>query len=148
MPTPERPSEAGLAAWRMFLVAHSVVTDRLGADMRASSGLTLARYDVLLQLSEAPGGRLRMTDLARAVLLSKSGLTRLVGRMCEEGYITRTPATDDRRSIVVTMTARGRSTFRRAAPTHLRSVQEHFAGHFHDVEAEELRVLLERVATT
>ncbi len=148
MPANARPSEAGLAAWRAFLVAHSVVTERLEARLKASAGLSLAWYDVLLHLSEAPGGKLRMTDLARAVLLSKSGLTRLVGRMCDEGYIARIPAADDRRSIEVVMTTKGRSAFRRAAPAHLRAVQEEFAGMFSDGEADTLHVLLERVVRT
>ena len=115
--------------------------------LKESAGLSLAWYDVLLHLSEAPEGRLRMTDLARAVLLSKSGLTRLVGRVCDEGYITRIPAEDDRRSIVVEMTAKGRSAFRRAAPAHLRAVQEEFGRHFSDEEAAEVRGLLERLVT-
>jgi DNA-binding MarR family transcriptional regulator len=141
----DRPTEAGLAAWRAFLVAHSVVTDRLEADLRKSTGLSLAWYEVLLHLWEAPDQRLRMTDLARAVLLSKSGLTRLVARMCDEGFIARTPASDDRRSIIVELTPKGRSAFRRAAPDHLRAVQEQFGSRFSDAEADDLRELLVRI---
>src|SRR5512134_3413797 len=94
--SPER-----MAAWRTFLVAHARVTDVLASELEAEGGLPLTWYDVLVQLSEAPDNRLRMQELARAVLLSKSGLTRLVDRMTSGGLVTREPCLDDRRGTFV-----------------------------------------------
>lgn len=142
----ERPGDDGLAAWRSLLVAHRSVTDRLEDELRQATGLNLARYDVLLHLSEAPDRRLRMTDLAAAVLLSKSGLTRLVDRMCAEGLIERSRDPADGRSLVVSLTPQGRAALRRAAPLHLRGIQRHFASLLSGEEARFLRATLERVS--
>jgi DNA-binding MarR family transcriptional regulator len=134
---PARPDTAHLAAWRLLLEAHASVTDLLEREMVADRGLPLNRYDVLLNLAEAPGGRLRMQELSESVLLSKSGLSRLVDRMVEAGLVRRERCEADRRGWYAVLTDQGRSALRRAAPTHLRGIQEHFAGH---LDAEEVRV--------
>lgn len=123
-----------MRAWRAFLEAHSRVTGLLAAELEDGAGLQLGWYDVLVQLSEAQGNRLRMTDLANAVLLSKSGLTRLVDRMCATGLVNRVPDPDDRRGTFVELTAAGDQRLREAAPLHLRGITDHFAAHLTDDE--------------
>jgi DNA-binding MarR family transcriptional regulator len=120
-----RPSRAQLQDWRTFLRAHAYVLRRLEADLLAAGHPPLAMYDVLVQLSEAPDRRLRMVELADAVLLSRSGLTRLVDRMEAEGYVRREPSPDDARGIFAVMTDKGLSTLRAASRTHLAGVSEH-----------------------
>jgi DNA-binding MarR family transcriptional regulator len=136
-----------MAAWRAFLAAHARVTAALERELVAERGLPLAWYDVLFQLSEAPGGRLRMTDLAAAVLLSKSGLTRLVDRLAEAGLVERSANDSDRRGRIVGLTAVGAARLKEAAPTHLRGIQQHFASHLTDAEAQSLATALTRVAS-
>jgi DNA-binding MarR family transcriptional regulator len=119
---PNRLTQAQIASWRSFLRAHAAVTRKLEADLIAECNLPLAWYDVLVQLVEAPGHRLRMTDLAGAVLISRSGLTRLVDRLVADGLVRREPAVDDARGTFAVMTDAGYERLRRATPTHLRGV--------------------------
>ena len=88
-----RPDPTALVSWRVFLHAHAVVTRRLEAELMEEHTLPLASYDVLVQLVDAPGRRLRMTELAGAVLLSRSGVSRLVDRMQRDGLVSREAAT-------------------------------------------------------
>jgi DNA-binding MarR family transcriptional regulator len=134
-----------MAAWRAFLEAHARVTETLGRELRAGESLPLTWYDVLVQLQEAPGHRLRMQELAEAVLLSKSGLTRLVDRMEREGLVRRAACPDDRRGILAELTELGYETLRRTSATHLRGVEEHFASRLSDAEAATLEELLARL---
>jgi DNA-binding MarR family transcriptional regulator len=134
-----------LVAWRAFLTAHARITDVLARELRDGTGLPLTWYDVLVQLSEAPDHRLRMQELADRVLLSKSGLTRLIDRMEQEGYVTRYPCEDDRRGTFAQMTDEGYATIRRAAPTHLAGIATHFADLLDDDEAEVVAAALGRV---
>lgn len=134
-----------MAAWRSFLVAHARVTDVLASELEAERDLPLTWYDVLVQLSEAPENRLRMQDLARAVLLSKSGLTRLVDRMATASLVTREPCLDDRRGTFVCLSPGGRQRLDGASPVHLRGIAQHFTNHLTPEEAETLRGMLERV---
>ena len=117
-----RLSEGQLVAWRNFLQAHAVLVRRLEADLLAEHQLPLASYDVLVQLVEAPERRLRMTELAQRVLISRSGLTRLVDRLEREGLVRREACDDDARGLFAVLTEDGFQRLRRAAPTHLRGV--------------------------
>ncbi|HET6751274.1 MAG TPA: MarR family winged helix-turn-helix transcriptional regulator [Actinomycetes bacterium] len=143
---PARPDPGHLAAWRALLETHAAVTELLARELVAEGGLPLSRYDVLLNLAEAPGGRLRMQELSESVLLSKSGLSRLVDRMEEAGLVRRERCEDDRRGWFTVLTEQGRSALRRAAPIHLRGIQEHFARHLDDEEARVLATALARVS--
>ena len=134
-----------MEAWRSFLEAHSALTGVLEDELVAARELPLAWYDVLFQLSEAPGGRMRMLDLAHAVLLSKSGLTRLFDRMEDAGLVRREPFEEDRRGTMAVLTAKGRTALRRAAPVHERGIQEHFARHITDAEARTIRAAFRRL---
>ena len=120
-----RPAPAELRAWRSFLRAHAAVVRRLEADLVAGHGLSLGVYDVLVQLVEAPGRRLRMTELAAQVLLSRSGLTRLVDRMEREGYVRREADPTDARGVLAVMTDAGFERLRAASPTHLEGVSRY-----------------------
>ena len=142
---PARPDPAQLAAWRRLLEAHATVTELLEHELVAERGLPLSRYDVLLNLAEAPGGRLRMQELSASVLLSKSGLSRLVDRMVEAGLVRRERCEDDRRGWFAVLTDQGRSALRRAAPVHLRGIHEHFTRHLSPEEVEVLTAALSRV---
>jgi DNA-binding MarR family transcriptional regulator len=117
-----RLSRPQLASWRSFLRAHAEVTRKLEADLLAEHKMPLAWYDVMVQLVEAPDRRLRMTDLAGAVLISRSGLTRLVDRLVAEGLVRREPAPDDARGTFAVLTDEGYQRLRGATPTHLRGV--------------------------
>jgi DNA-binding MarR family transcriptional regulator len=136
--------EHQLAAWRSFLHGHLVLTGVLAREMEAETGLPLTWYDVLLNLNEA-GGRLRMQELARSIVLSKSGLTRLVDRMVAAGYVEREPAEGDRRGLLAVLTPAGKDALRAAAPVHLRGIEQHFGRLVSDEEAEVVRTVFDRV---
>ncbi|GAA4690167.1 MarR family transcriptional regulator [Pseudonocardia yuanmonensis] len=120
-----RPEE--MAAWRAFLRAHATITRALETELVAEQELSLAAYDVLVQLAEAPGRRLRMTELADAVLLSRSGVTRLVDRLERAGLVRRARVESDGRGVTAGLTAAGLDRLRTASRTHLRGVTSHFA---------------------
>jgi DNA-binding MarR family transcriptional regulator len=142
---PDVPA-APLAAWLAFLEAHARATELLARELRCEENLPLTWYDVLVQLHEAPAHRLRMQELAAAVLLSKSGLTRLIDRMERAGLVTRARADSDRRGTYAELTQAGIETLFATAPTHMRGVREHFCDLFDDDEARVLEALLRRVA--
>jgi DNA-binding MarR family transcriptional regulator len=142
-----RPPERHLAAWRSLLEVHKNVVELLARELEEQRGLPLGWYDVLLTLDQAPEQRLRMQELAQSVLLSKSGLTRLIDRMETEGLVRRERCPSDRRGAFAVLTPEGRSAFRRAAPVHLRGIQEHFARHMDDDEAATLDDALARVTS-
>lgn len=141
-----RPDDRRLTAWRRLLQAHATLIERLNADLEREAGLPLTQYEVLLHLSESPDGRLRMRDLADSVLLSPSGLTRLVDRMERAGLVARDTCSSDRRGSFAVLTAEGKATLRRAAPIHLRGIAEYFAAHVSDEEADAISAALARIA--
>jgi DNA-binding MarR family transcriptional regulator len=141
----ERPSPQQLAVWRVFLEAHHAVTGLLAEELE-EEGLPIGFYDVLVQLSEANAPGLRMAELARRVLLSKSGLTRLVDRMEEEGLVDRRPSPEDGRGYYVMATPRGRAALRSASPTHLEGIARHFSSLLTGEETAVLWAALNRVA--
>jgi len=115
-----------LAAWRSFLRAHATVLRRLEAELNREQDLALTDYDVLVQLVGAPDRRLRMSELADALLLSRSGATRLVDRLVGEGLVERVVCDTDRRGQWASLTDAGHERLRGATPTHLRGIAEHF----------------------
>jgi DNA-binding MarR family transcriptional regulator len=129
-----------LAAWRGFLRVHSSLLHQLDAELSATHGLPLRSYEVLLLLNDAPARRLRMTDLSRSVLLSPSGVTRLVDRLVREGLVDRERCADDGRGSYAVLTAAGDRRLTAARSTHLAGVQRLFLGRFTDAD---LRVLAE-----
>jgi len=135
-------TDAQMLAWRRFLRVHALVVRRLEADLLAEQDLPLATYDVLVQLVEAPARRLRMSELAERVLLSRSGLTRLVDRLEREGLVRREACEADARGLFTVLTDDGLARLRAASPTHLRGVAEHAVGRLDDGEAVQLATLL------
>jgi DNA-binding MarR family transcriptional regulator len=136
---------AQLEAWRAFLETHAAIVAALERELLAERDLPLSWYDVLYQL-KAHSGRMRMSELARAVLLSKSGLTRLIDRLVRAGYVGREVDSLDRRGVCVQLTSAGESAQRRAAPVHLRGVQHHFGAFLEDSEANYMTTLLARMS--
>ena len=132
-------------AWQMFFEAHAAVCARLETALQTGHGLSLRWYDVLLQLHAAPGGRLTMRDLGRAVVISKSGLTGLVDRMARAGLVERAGDPDDRRIVHVTLTPAGAAVYRRARADHRAAVAEHFLAHVSGGEAGVIEAALRRV---
>jgi DNA-binding MarR family transcriptional regulator len=135
-----------MRAWRHLLRAHAQVTRVLGAELEEMHGLPLASYDVLVQLAEAPEGRLRMSELADAVLLSRSGLTRLVDRLEREGLVERRSCLSDARGTFASLTETGRDRLQSAAGTHMDGVARHVLAHFTPQEQDVLGDLLGRLA--
>ncbi len=133
-------------AWRAFLEAHAHVIRLLEAELEAEKALPLTWYDVLVQLEESDDHRLRMTDLAERVLLSKSGLTRLVDRMCESGLVSRAPDDRDKRGRWVSLESAGLARLHDAAPVHLRGIQDYFADQLSDGQAAAIAEPLRRIA--
>lgn len=138
-------SEAELGAWLSFLRAHHLVTGKLQDELEREHGMSLPYYEVLLYLAQAPERRLRMTDLARSVLLSPSGLTRLVDRLERDRMVVRAPCPTDARSMYAVLTEAGYQRFRRAGRTHLRGIREHFLSRLEEGQRETLRCSLERL---
>jgi DNA-binding MarR family transcriptional regulator len=137
------PTELG--AWRGFLRVHSALVKALDAELIAEHGLPLTSYEVLINLQAAPGRRRRMSDLAAGVLLSRSGMTRLVDRLERDGLLLRDTCTSDGRGTYAVLTEEGEAMLARARPTHLDGVRERFIGHFADDELELLAGCWERV---
>lgn len=115
-----------LSAWAAFLRAHARVVRELERELQAEQRLALTDYDVLVQLARADERRLRMSELADRLLLSRSGATRLVDRLVAEGLVERATCDTDRRGQWAALTDAGVDRLRTASPTHLRGVAEHF----------------------
>jgi DNA-binding MarR family transcriptional regulator len=149
---PPRPSadarqldERELRAWRGMLRIHATLTKALDADLEAEHGLPLSSYEVLLHLDDADGQRMRMSDLAAMVILSRSGLTRLVDRLEREGLIARESCPSDARGSFATLTPAGRRKLTAARATHLAGVRSMFLDHFSPDELELLGSAWERL---
>jgi DNA-binding MarR family transcriptional regulator len=138
------PTREQLAAWRVFFECAFAVIDILDADLREERGMTLRLYDVLVQLDEV-GGSCRMTDLAGRILASKSGLTRVIDRMEEEGLVRRERPRDDRRVILVSMTSAGLEALHAARAVHRRGINEHFVRHLNERDLAALERMFKKV---
>src|SRR5438270_1191530 len=140
----ELPNGSGLEAWDSFLRAHATLMRRLEVDLAQATGLPLADFDVLAQLARA-GGELRMTELAGRALISRSGMTRRVARLVEEGFVRRANADADARGVVVALTDAGLARLTEAAPVHLRGVSELFCEQLDDQELAVLERALDKI---
>ena len=134
-----------LAAWRGFLRVHASLLRDLDRELEEAHGLPLTHYEVLLHLANAPDDRLRMSDLASSVLLSQSGVSRLVDRLERIGHVVRKPCPEDRRVLYAQLTDAGRTRLAEARPTHLAGVRARFLAHFDDAELDDLAEAWERV---
>ena len=138
-------SSAELAAWRGMLRSYAALVRDLDAELRTGHDLSLHEYEVLLTLAEAPDGLMRMSDLAAAVVLSQSGLTRLVDRLVRDGSLARTRCEADRRGLNAELTDAGRSRYLEARVTHLAGVRSRFLDRFDEAELGVLGGFWERV---
>src|SRR4051812_40425481 len=138
-------SETELGAWRGMLRVHAALVKQLDAELSSAHRLPLSSYEVLLNLEAAPGRKRRMSELADSVLLSRSGMTRLVDRLEREGLLERDHCTADGRGCFAVLTEKGRGVLESARPTHLGGVRERFLSQFAEDELPTLAVWWERV---
>jgi DNA-binding MarR family transcriptional regulator len=134
-----------LAAWRGLLRVHAALVKALDAELVAEHDLPLSSYEVLMALQASPGRRCRMAELADRVLLSRSGMTRLVDRLEREGLLERDSCTSDGRGCFAVLTQAGDELLARARPTHLHGVRERFLRHFGDDELHAMAAWWERM---
>ncbi len=140
----EVPARRGFDAWRSLLRAHASLIRRLDTDLERETGLALADFDVLAQLAEA-NGALRMTELADRALISRSGMSRRVARLVDEGLVRREKAGTDARGVVVALTEEGIARLRGSAPIHARGISELFVAQLDDRELALLERALNKV---
>jgi DNA-binding MarR family transcriptional regulator len=140
----ELPERRGLDAWVSLLQAHATLLRRLESDLERETGLALADFDVLAQLARA-GGELRMTELAARALISRSGMTRRVARLVDEGLVRRADADADGRGVGVALTDAGVARFSETAPAHARGISQLFVAKLDDQELATLEGALSKV---
>jgi DNA-binding MarR family transcriptional regulator len=139
------PRDPRLKAWRTFLYAHAQVRRQLERELQAEQAMGLGEYEVLLSLAYSDGRRMRMSDLADRLALSRSGATRLVDRLEADHLVERVSCETDRRGQWAHLTQAGLDRLRAASPTHLRGVGEHFLDRIPATELQALRTTLDRV---
>jgi DNA-binding MarR family transcriptional regulator len=137
-----------LASWIAYLRTHAAIKRQLNADLLEAHGLTLSDYEVLLRLSQADGHEMRRIDLAESVLLTASGITRLLDGLERAGYVEKGACPSDARVSYARLTQVGREKLAEAAVTHLAGVEEVFTGRYSDEELDTLERLLSRLPTT
>jgi DNA-binding MarR family transcriptional regulator len=140
-----QPNAEQLHAWESFLRAHAAVLPILERELDQAQRIPLNQYDVLVQLAAAKNRRMRLNELNQCVVLSQSGLSRLVDRMATDKLVAREPDPADRRGTLVSITPLGIAALRRAAPVHLSGIERHFAAHMSAAEARTLAGVLDRV---
>ena len=112
-----------MAAWRAFISTFHLLERRIEEQLKSAAGLTHPQYEILVHLSEAPGRRMRMTELARVVVASKSALTYQVTRLEQAGLVARETCPSDDRGVLAVLTDEGMRCLERAAPGHLEVVR-------------------------
>src|SRR4051794_38597696 len=138
------PRRRGLEAWGSLLRAHATLMRRLDRDLEQATGLALADFDVLAQLAKAHG-ELRITELADRALISRSGMSRRVARLVDEGLVRRDRASTDARGVVVTLTKEGIARLSETAPVHARGISKLFVAQLGDQELAHLEGALNKV---
>jgi len=138
-------AQPGLAAWLRFLRAHAAITRELSARLEAGHGLTLSDYDVLVQLYHAPDRRMRRVDIARSVLLTASGVTRLLDGLERAGWVCKDRCPEDARVTYAVLTDAGLEKFETAEASHVADIEELFGSKFDEHERSFLAELLGRL---
>jgi DNA-binding MarR family transcriptional regulator len=133
-------------AWRSFVQAYGRLVNELDRDLATRSNMTLAEYEVLVHLSEAPDWSMRMNELAELCSLSPSGLTRRFDSMARQGHVRRERCDDDRRGVNAVLTDAGFERLRSAAPVHVRGVKELFIDSIEPSELEQFTAVLKKIA--
>jgi DNA-binding MarR family transcriptional regulator len=137
-----------VGAWVAFLRSHAAITRQLNADLLNAHGLTLSDYEVLLRLSRAEGRMMRRVDLAESVLLTASGITRLLDGLERAGLVERAECESDARVSYAKLTEAGARKLEAASVTHLAGIEELFSSRFDEVELDQLAELLGRLPVT
>ena len=148
MSTVTSMSRFRIESWVSFLRAHSAITRQLNADLLAEHGLTLNDYEVLLCLAREPNGMLRRVDLAETVILTASGITRLLDGLERAGFVERASCASDARVSYAKITEAGRAKLDEAAVTHVAGIAELFLDRYSEAERETLAGLLARLPQT
>jgi DNA-binding MarR family transcriptional regulator len=143
--TDDRITPEQLEVWRLFLRVQRRLSRRLEDDLLTKHDLPLAWYDVLVRLVEAADHRLRMAELADQVMLSPSGLTRLVDRLVKEGLVRREHAERDGRGFYAVLTETGFERLRDASGTHLRGIKDYVIASYTQEELATVAALLSRL---
>ncbi|PSK96828.1 DNA-binding MarR family transcriptional regulator [Murinocardiopsis flavida] len=131
--------------WRAFLRVNSLIQESLDRDLRRGNGLSLIEYGILVHLSEAAGRRLRMSELADIVIVSRSRLTHQIGRLERDGYVRREPCEEDRRGSWAILTPKGERSLREAAPDHVAQVRALMFDRLGPEDADRLAAILDRL---
>ena len=139
------PESIELEPWVQWLRTHAAITRALNADLVSAHGLTINDYEVLLHLARAPDRRLKPVELSARVVLTPSGITRLLGGLERAGFVERVECASDRRVSYASLTPAGHAKLKAASRTHLRSVAEQFTGRFTTEELETLSDLMSRL---
>ena len=139
------PSPPGLRAWSVLLAVHATLVEKIEAALAAEGLPPLAWYDVLWELEKAADGRLRMSELAHSIVLSRSNLTRLIDRLEDAKLTTRERCPDDRRGAFAVLQPAGREMRRRMWPVYRKQIESLFASHLTDKEAESMQSMLGKV---
>ena len=126
------------SVWRSFLAATQLLSDRLDQELQRDSGIPHTYYEVLVRLSEVPGRRLRMSELANRSLSSRSRLSHAVARLEEAGWVRRETCATDRRGQLAVLTDEGFAALEAAAPGHVEGVRKHL---FDQLDADQVRQL-------
>ncbi|MBV9163928.1 MAG: MarR family transcriptional regulator [Pseudonocardiales bacterium] len=134
-----------MRAWRAYVVGKALLDGQLNRDLQEKHQLALADYELLVRLSEAPGGQVRMSTLAEQVASSKSRISHQIGRMEEAGLVRRQECPGDRRGVFAVLTNYGQEVLRSAAPTHVRGVRDNLIGLLSEQERLVLAEVFERV---
>jgi DNA-binding MarR family transcriptional regulator len=140
-----RVNEERMAAWMTLMQTHATVVAAIEEELMSERNLPLSWHEVLVRLAASPDGRLRMQDLARSVLLSKSGVTRLVDRMVDAGLVGRDACAADRRVVYASITKKGRAVLADAMPIFVEGFRRYFGLHLTNEEARALRGTLQGV---
>lgn len=136
---------AEMRAWRAYVIASELLRQQLNRELQDNHGLALADYEVLVRLSERPGGQMRMSHLANQVASSKSRLSHQIARMEKVGLVKRIDCPDDARGVIAEITDKGVRTLREAAPTHVEGVRDHLVDLMGPEEQRVVAALFERV---
>lgn len=132
--------------WPLFLRTYTLLMDRLESELREARGIPLTWMDVLIQLSKTSDGRMPMNQLAQSVLLSKSGLTRLIDKMVDAGLVTRSACPTDRRVVYASITTKGRAAFDKAGKIHFAGVADHFTSQLSPAETAAFETALRKIS--
>jgi DNA-binding MarR family transcriptional regulator len=139
-------TDTEMDAWQALLHTHHRVINTLDGELRAEEGLSLGDYDVLVRLARAPDRSLRMAELAERVMISPSGLTRVVDGLVDEGLVERRRDEADARVVLAKLTEKGRDRVRKAAQTHLRGIRQHFTGRLSEAQLRNVASALEVIS--